>query len=94
MDWLLDIMAEQQGFAYSQMGSRLSVALPLPLDLRHLRHQKADLVAIELGDRANAVNVPQQVFGCAEECLKRRLAIAASEHVVCLSPHAVISAAL
>ena len=44
--------------------------LSLPLDLRHPRHQVADLVAIELSDRGNAVDIPQKVFRGAEERLE------------------------
>jgi len=44
-----------------------------------LCHKEADLVAIEFGDRRNAVDVLDEVFeffGCAPERLERRLAVA------------------
>ena len=81
MDSLLAIMAEQQDFSYVRMGSRLSVVLSLLLDLRHLRRQVADLIAIELGDRGDAMDVAQQVVTGAQERLERRLTVAAPQHV-------------
>src|SRR5258708_2915162 len=55
--------------------------LLLPLDLSDLRHEKADLVAIEFGDRRNAVDVLDEVFGCAQERFERSLAFTATEQV-------------
>jgi hypothetical protein len=63
-----------------------NVALPLPLDLSHFPHQVSDLVAVEVGNRGNAVNVLDEVFGCAQECLERRFAIAATEQMAVLGP--------
>gem|GEM_PF-3996873 len=53
--------------------------LPLPLDLGDLTHQVPDLIAIEFSDRGNAVDVLDEVFGCAKEGFERRFAIAATE---------------
>jgi len=55
--------------------------LPLSLDLGDLRHQKTDLIAIKLGDRGNAVNVSDEVFGCAQERFERWLTVAPPENV-------------
>jgi hypothetical protein len=53
--------------------------LPLPLDLSHLRHQVAQLVAIEFGDWGDTMDVPKKVFRCSEERFERSLAISATE---------------
>lgn len=53
----------------------------LPLDLSDLPHQEADLIAIEFGNRGESVDVLDEVFGCAQECLERSLAIATTEDV-------------
>src|SRR5271156_6435521 len=52
---------------------------PLPLDLGHFPHQVAHFVAIEFGNRGNAMNVLDEVFRCAQERLERRLTVAATE---------------
>jgi len=55
---------------------------PLPLDLGHLADRIADLVTVKFGDGGNAVNVPQEVIGRAQECFERRVAVTSTEHMV------------
>jgi hypothetical protein len=52
-----------------------------PVDLSHFRHQVAHFVAIEFGDRRNTVDVPDEVFGCAQKRPELRLAVASTEQV-------------
>src|SRR5262249_32055570 len=58
-----------------------AVDSPLPLDFSDLAYQIPDLVAVKFGDRGYSVDVPQEVFGCAQECLEGRLTFGATEHV-------------
>ena len=59
----------------------MSLGSPLTLELSNLRHEETDLIAVEFGDRGDAVNVLDEVFRCAQEGFERSLAIAATEHV-------------
>jgi hypothetical protein len=59
----------------------LQLVSPLLLDLNYLRHEVADLVAIEFCDRSNAVDILDEVFRCTQKRLERRLGVTATEQV-------------
>src|SRR5579871_3073603 len=59
----------------------LTLSLPLSFNLSHFRHEEADLVTVEFGDRGDSVDVPQEVVCCAQEGPERRLAIAPTEQM-------------
>jgi hypothetical protein len=48
-----------------------SIPLSLALDLGDFAHQVPDLVAVEFADQGNAVDILDEVFGSAQECLER-----------------------
>jgi hypothetical protein len=65
----------------SPIRSYIIVTPPLPLsfDLGYFRHEEADLISFEFGDRGGTVDVSQEVARCAQEGSERRLALASTE---------------
>ena len=73
--WVFHRDVSCSGWSSISLGQGL-LPLPLPLDLGDLRHKKPDLVTVEFGDRGNAVDVLDKVFGRTQERLECRLAVA------------------